>query len=99
LIITGLQLPLSVHIVVPAWTIWDIRPYITWVQYDYLGAWTVETYNPITGNTTYSNSSKTGTNIVKRVGNNEAWSATNTAKNVNATSPLPPTGVPNVDWQ
>lgn len=84
---------------IPAWTIWDTRPYITWTENQYLGAWTVESYNPLTGITTYSTSSKTGTNIVKRVSNTEAWSATNTARNIKATSPLPPIGAPNVNWR
>lgn len=84
---------------IPAWTVWDTRPYITWTQYDYFGSWTVESYNPLTGNTTYTTSGKTGTNFVKRVGNTEAWSATNSKKSTTATTPLPPTGTPNVDWK
>lgn len=83
---------------VPAWTIWDTRPYITWTENHYFGVWEVESYNPLTGNTTYTTTSKYGTNTVKRVGNNEAWTATNDSHNRNATSPLPPTGTPNVDW-
>ena len=89
----------STSTVVPAWTVWDIRPYIVWTQYDYVGIWRTETYDPIHGTTTYSDRGVYGTNINKRVSNNEAWSATNTSKSTTAKTPTPPTGVPNVDWQ
>jgi|GEM_PF-6858818 len=89
----------STSTTVPAWTVWDIRPYIVWTQRDYIGIWRTETYNPLNGTTTYSDQGVYGTNYEKRVSNNEAWSATNSTQSPNATTPLPPTGVPNVNWQ
>mgnify|MGYP000624800305 CR=1 FL=1 len=90
---------ISTSTVVPAWTVWCLRPYIVWRKYDYIGVWRTETHDPIHGTTTYSDRAVYGSNVEKRVSNNEAWSATNTAKSTTATTPLPPSGVPNVDWQ
>lgn len=82
----------------PAWTTMNWRPYATYWEDEYYGKMKITTIVPtatgVVQNIWYEE--HTGTN--KRLINDttEVWSRVNSSHNINAVTPTPPTGKPNV---
>ena len=84
--------------VCPAWTTMNWRPYILYWIDTYYGKMKVTTIIPGAGGV-YENvwyDELTGTDKRKITDTTEVWSRVNTKQSVNATTPTPPTGAPDV---
>lgn len=82
----------------PAWTTMNWRPYLLYWIDTYYGKMKITTIIPSSGGV-YENvwyEDHTGTNRRKITDTTEVWSRVNTAHNVNATTPAPPTDAPDV---
>ena len=82
----------------PAWTTMNWRPYALYWKDEYYGKMKITTIIPYTGGV-YENvwyEEFTGTDKRLITDTTEVWSRVNSAHNVNATTPTPPTGAPNV---
>lgn len=82
----------------PAWTTMNWRPYLLFWKDTYYGKMKITTIVP-SGTGIYENvwyEEHTGTDKRKITSTTEVWSAQNKTHNVNATTPAPPTGAPNV---
>ncbi|MEC0110727.1 hypothetical protein P4H27_27585 [Paenibacillus taichungensis] len=78
---------------VPGWTVWGTRPYIKWTEENWTGTYY---YIDSTGGIVQViEGPVSGTNKKLRTKSNEYWSRENTSKSTSATTPAPPTGVPN----
>ncbi|AIQ14430.1 hypothetical protein [Paenibacillus durus] len=79
---------------VPAWTVWGMRPYIKYNLEEWEG---IYYYIDSTGGIVQViEGPVTGTNKKLITKSNEYWSRTNTTHDLNATTPTPSTGAPNV---
>lgn len=82
----------------PAWTTMNWRPYSTYNKEEWYGRMKITTVIPNPNGSVYKNvwyEDHTGTNYSIINDTTEVWSRVNTAKNVNATTPTPPTTAPN----
>ncbi|MBM7569163.1 hypothetical protein [Paenibacillus sacheonensis] len=79
---------------VPGWTAWGYRPYIKYHLDEWEG---IYYYIDSTGGIVQTiEGPVTGSNKTLITKSNEYWSRTNTTQSLTATTPTPPTGVPNV---
>ncbi|SNS67507.1 hypothetical protein SAMN05446037_101673 [Anaerovirgula multivorans] len=84
----------------PAWTTMAWRPYTTYDLETWKGVMKRTTIIPLPNGEIYQSvgyEDREGTNKVEVNKTHEVWSRVNTSKNVNATSPSPPTSAPNVN--
>lgn len=82
----------------PAWTTMNWRPYLLYWIDTYYGKMKITTIIP-TGTGVYENvwyEDHTGTDKRKITDTTEVWSRVNSSHNINATTPTPPTGAPDV---
>ena len=83
----------------PAWTTMNWRPYSTWYLDEYYGKMKITTIIPLPGGGVYQNvwyDDHTGTDRRIVTETTELWSRVNTAQNINAPTPQPPTTAPPV---
>lgn len=82
----------------PAWTTMNWRPYVLWDKQVYYGKMKITTIIPSIGgvyeNVWYDDHEGENKKIVTET--TEVWSRVNYAQDVNATTPIPSTGAPNV---
>ena len=87
-----MTIPLGETFLIPAWTNKQVRPYISWWQNKYTAQYEYYAYNSSTQTYFYHRVNLSATNVNYISKDKQFWSAENTSKNPNATSPQPPSG-------